>query len=753
MDLRPESSDDTVTTAVDHAYSRVCAALKFPDQLDNVEQLKAKAIRKKTAADTRLKTAVQSQLDDVREGLELVVRCIQDTQVIGHQVNEAETFYSTCRELKAQSKNALAFSNLRLQLMGTLEQLQLIFEVPDTIAEVEELMAETTPHWLLIHKRVAELDGCRQHVLGQVDGSAVASASAKKAVISYFADVTRLWEQMQQAMFYEASDPIALVREHPERLVTVLRVIEREEASDEAREGKECKHLKRKYLERLQTRIEMKFDDLLVSQSSIHGFLRQFGEFYFEDLRTARDELTMCFPPDYDIFRFFLKTYHESLCAKADQMQSRADIDPSEIMKLLNWVPEYNEELKTQLSVDPQELEKTLLGLGEAGLRKHYLQVLTVKLSTWITNLVENEAKVWFKTGGEPEMPLESDGLYMSDTPVILFQMIQQQIDVAFQPGGGSNFAKILLDQCFRSMEDFLRASDGKLGLAMANYSGPEKLEMPGTLVEHLIAAANNYLRSQTYVKQILGKIEAHYTSAAPEFKASEQRVTQIVKGFERLGFIALKVLEDLTFEDITPVCDQLFNLKWLRSRKVFNTLLATLRDYCSDYREHLNQEHFDDLMLSMTQRIQMLYLQALMNGELKIKNDEERDDFLANFEEEKNKLRNFFEEHCDVRNDAVGRDPFLPLVYTFQLLAASKSMIRITWLKLKQEYSDVSYKHLHAILLKRDDFSTKEVKAFIKTTVLAKDVEEGILDEAVSSGLAFFARVESGCSVNYKAD
>ena len=34
---------------------------------------------------------------------------------------------------------------------------------------------------------------------------------------------------MQQAMFFEASDPIVLVREQPERLVTVLRVIEREE--------------------------------------------------------------------------------------------------------------------------------------------------------------------------------------------------------------------------------------------------------------------------------------------------------------------------------------------------------------------------------------------------------------------------------------------------------------------------------------------------------------------------------------------
>ena len=30
-----------------------------------------------------------------------------------------------------------------------------------------------------------------------------------------------------------------------------------------------------------------------------------------------------------------------SLCQKEDEMQSRSDIDPSEIMKLLNWVPEY----------------------------------------------------------------------------------------------------------------------------------------------------------------------------------------------------------------------------------------------------------------------------------------------------------------------------------------------------------------------------------------------------------------------------
>ena len=58
----------------EHAYERVCKNLATPDKLDTVSQLKARAIRKKAAADTRLKSTVQSQLDDVREGMQLLER-------------------------------------------------------------------------------------------------------------------------------------------------------------------------------------------------------------------------------------------------------------------------------------------------------------------------------------------------------------------------------------------------------------------------------------------------------------------------------------------------------------------------------------------------------------------------------------------------------------------------------------------------------------------------------------------------------
>jgi len=46
------------------------------------------------------------------------------------------------------------------------------------------------------------------------------------------------------------------------------------------------------------------------------------------------------------------------------------------------------------------------------------------------------------------------------------------------------------------------------------------------------------------------------------------------------------------------------------------------------------------------------------MLGELRIKTEEERDDFLVNFDEEKNLLRTFFEDVGEIKCDALGVKP-----------------------------------------------------------------------------------------------
>ncbi len=65
---------------------------------------------------------------------------------------------------------------------------------------------------------------------------------------------------MEQGLLYEARDPLELVGEAPGRLVTVLRIIEREEKLD--LERKEDTHrpkkLKEKFLEKLKANIENK---------------------------------------------------------------------------------------------------------------------------------------------------------------------------------------------------------------------------------------------------------------------------------------------------------------------------------------------------------------------------------------------------------------------------------------------------------------------------------------------------------------
>lgn len=56
--------------------------LQRPDQLERVEQLKKKYLRKKAAADAHLKNAVQSQLDGVKTGLSQLRSCLEDIKVV-----------------------------------------------------------------------------------------------------------------------------------------------------------------------------------------------------------------------------------------------------------------------------------------------------------------------------------------------------------------------------------------------------------------------------------------------------------------------------------------------------------------------------------------------------------------------------------------------------------------------------------------------------------------------------------------------
>lgn len=49
---------------------------QYPENLEKVEQYRLRTYRKKASIDARLKSTVQSQLDDVRQGLSLLKKFV-----------------------------------------------------------------------------------------------------------------------------------------------------------------------------------------------------------------------------------------------------------------------------------------------------------------------------------------------------------------------------------------------------------------------------------------------------------------------------------------------------------------------------------------------------------------------------------------------------------------------------------------------------------------------------------------------------
>lgn len=554
-------------------------------------------------------------------------------------------------------------------------------------------------------------------------------------------------------------------------MVTVLRIVEREEALDdkfrataagagmhEARMKHRPKELRKKLMAQLSKQIDAKFDDKFF-EASVARFFNAFDQFYLQDLAVAQTELPSRFPQKYRIWDFFRDKYHDLLYTHLDRVQKDPNVEPDEIMTLLRWGPKYKELMRERLSVDTAQFKKQLLDSKEGSetqLREKYLRMLQEKLQTWSDNLLGQEIDPWMVVTGEDEEPFQPDqnreGLYYTDTPKILFSMIDSQVSVAFQPGNGDDFAQRLVNLCMRTLTKFAENLNKALDATIDMYFGPSAdPERPPLLAEYMMTLGNNCQTTMAMVEQLRARLEAHFGGSSTLMLSFNGTLKLVIRAMTALGERAADFVVIIIYADIQGFMDELLDTRWMRANKGPATIVATVRDYGGDLTDHMHSTLVPSLMMQLHKKVVLGYVQRFVGRHHKCKTDKDREDMATKLTQEVQTLQGVFQPFLEQAR-AQGPhmvDPTKMVTVVLHLLDAPGSMLLAEWKRARSDFPDISLHHLEAILQVREDFTHAEIKKEILESIIKKTDDDLVPSKRL--GRDFFCHIDVPTTTDFE--
>lgn len=150
-----------------------------------------------------------------------------------------------------------------------------------------------------------------------------------------------------------------------------------------------------------------------------------------DDLKVVKCCFVPCFPPKYNIVQEMLKLYHRCLSTHLQELATQ--LEGNEYITLLNWTqtyegPDLMRNPALDFDLENEGLEPLLPKPLVDDLTNKYLSTIEKNYTEWMNNTINREMKDWSGTN-EPEA--DDAGHYQTTTPVIVFQMIDQHLQVA----------------------------------------------------------------------------------------------------------------------------------------------------------------------------------------------------------------------------------------------------------------------------------------------------------------------------------
>ncbi|KAI3634554.1 hypothetical protein MIR68_007465 [Amoeboaphelidium protococcarum] len=731
----------SLADALEEAQQKVAQLLPQPEDLQTkLPHLIAKYQQEKQSLDAVLKRVVGDKLDGYEESLSALQRSEQSIKSMQEWVKQVE---DVCKNSQIQIQNYDKIKRISKTHQNFVKTKEIIVRFQALSQDVERLsqmirvesenILGPADSLLQIHYELYKLEEFRDITVHQAKTQ---GPTVINIINKYFKRLDSLSEQFREYLWTLGQNILELVKEDQGQvLVKICKIVEAEEMADEqvmeyqhrmqqssgsigqsqqqsnnitslqvvseAILSRSIKNYRSQLLNSILESIQIHYRRMIPSEDSVADALEN-SHFIFNDLALVFDEVAVRFPPKYKIFPFYVLQYHKLTYDLLNRLTQRGDMETKDILLVLGWVRDYYKVMNDRLGVTEELLEPKLLDDNEAKLSRDYVKLISTKLLEWVDRLLLSEKKDFIERDKAPDT--DSDEMYATSAPVILFQIVNQQIDIVFDAAKGGRLLSDVGFECLRTLKHFQSEQMLMLEQEEQRFLMKKDQFAPG-FAEYVIALSNNNLKCSEYLEAVYKRLEEKLDdSAKSEFS---KLMNEVMEGFMRITKKGCSVLQTIMFNDINGAMSQVFTASWYEN-STMPSVLATLNDYLQDYKAHLQDYLFSKLSSESLEHFVVLILQALKSKNCKLK-----------MPQAVNQLRSEYITGVafwsDIKSPKRVRQTFDVLDKIIAVLESSSTVLFISWYALWKAYNDVPLQFIEDLLYKRDDLDRSELKEAVQ--------------------------------------
>ncbi|GAA5888098.1 hypothetical protein JCM5296_005432 [Sporobolomyces johnsonii] len=739
------------------AASAIAEHLSTPPTLSRIPLLRQRITKERTQLQQTLASRAKDQVDLVREGLAGLKDARTAIESLKEGLKDVEHQMADPRGHIEGFGKLVEVSVVHRRVTQTLEMVNSLRSMYSRLSHLSDLLSADrsdplgpSPNLLPIHYHLTELETFRNETLAQAAKSSsrrlaaggegpTGAASTKETLEKYFERLGETIEAFEAHYFRLARELLALARAgHASVAVKLCKIAEVEGARDQKAiairmvkksgnadvasrfrslqaDARTLKHYRSKVLDAIRegcrTDVEKSFRR--AGEDGVQ-WLEEL-DWVYDDLEMVKERLVDKFPVDWKIHQVYVKGYHKALYDfLANYVKSGPDAGT--LLRLSQFTKEYRSTMTKELNVDPAWLEPPLLDGNESTLIDGYFALITQKMDEWTANLMKTEVADFTQRNEPPEM--DADGYYGMQGAVILFQMLNQQIDLALDSNQAAVLARVV-DEAHRVMRGVQAQWLKLLDAEVRKQIDPKASDgdVPPGLAEYVMALANDQIKSADFTEALNNRLEPLVST---KYKgAIADKLNDAMDGFLDVAKRCVQVLIDVVFHDLKPATKLLVQPAWYAESDPMAQIVETLKDYMvEDYQTHLNPNLFDLLVEDILDTFLIAYLVAVRKAsKLRMPQAVER---------MRQDVDRAFEFFLLYKNKKELESYFDVLESVLTLMSASKMMVFLDYWPFRKKYGP-NLAFTEALMKARDDLdrgAVNDIMDSVKRKVNSEKVD-----------------------------